>query len=466
MPEENAESRRLTCSELLPFTPIFRGFKLATDLRKLALATLAVLAIYLGGRVLDTIWPSRSSVVVSEDGVSELQVFIRSGLSCTDTEKWARDVGKMKSSKRVGIFDTLLNHSRTFATNLNHATLSFSPGGVIRVLITGAAAKVWLAVMHPVYGLIYLLLIWLPAWSFFGAAICRIAALQAAREEKLSISDALAFARTKFWSFVSAPLLPIGVIIVVGLLLFLGGMIGAIPGVGTLVTPLFFFLAIIGGFVIAIVAIALALGSPLMYPTIAVEGSDAFDALSRSFSYVGERIWRTLLYYAAALIYGTICFVFVKLVARIALFAAHFCVGLSMNWGSATGIKRAIPDKLDAMWQAPALDFSTPFYGIFDHSVVTGWSAFGRFLLMLWVYGVFAVVAGFLISYFHSSSTLVYFLLRRDVDATDMEEVFIEEQDQPPPAGQPAEPTPPAPASSPGSLASLPVVGQTQPHDH
>ncbi len=465
MPDENADSRRISCSDLLPFTSIFRGFKLATDLRKLALATAAVLLIYLGGRVLDGIWPNGSSVVVSEDGVSELKVFLDSGLSCAETSKWIKDVGKKKSSKRIGVFDTLLNQSRTVALQLNEATLGFSPGGVIRTVIQGAGAKVWLAVMHPVYALIYLLGVWLPVWAFFGAAICRIAAMQAARDERLPIADALAFARSKFWSFVSAPLLPIGVIIIVGLLLFLGGFVGAIPGVGTFLTPLFFFLAILGGFVIAIVSIALALGAPLMYPTIAVEGSDAFDALSRSFSYVGERIWRTLLYFAVALVYGTVCFVFVKLLARIALFASHFFVGLSMNIGSATSGKTEIAHKLDAMWQAPALDFSTPFYGVFDHSVVTGWSAFGRFLLMLWVYGVFAVVAGFLISYFHSASTLVYFLLRRDVDATDMEEVFVEDHDQPPSAGQPAEPPPPAPATSPGSLASLPVVGQTQPHD-
>lgn len=465
MPDENAESRRICWSDLLPFTPIFRGFKLAIDVRKLILATAAVLIIYLSGRVLDGIWPKGSSVVVSDDGVSELLVFLKSDLNCAETSKWIKDVGKKKSSTRAGVFDTLLNQSRSVALELNEATLRLSPGGVIRGLIHAAGVKVWLTVMHPFYAAIYLLVVWLPVWSFFGAAICRIAAMQAAREERLPITDALAFARSKFWSFVAAPLLPLGVILVIGLLLVLGGLFGAIPAVGTLIAPLFFFLAIVGGFIIALVIVLLAIGAPLMYPTIAVEGSDAFDALSRSFSYVGERIWRALLYFAVALVYGTICFVFVKLVARLALFAAHFFVGLTMNIGDASGVKTDLPHKLDAMWQAPALDFSTPFYGVFDHSVVAGWSAFGRFLIMLWVFGVFAIVAGFLISYYHSASTLVYFLLRRDVDATDMEEVFVDTSDQPPPAGQPAETPPPAPASSPGSLASLPVVGQTQPQD-
>jgi hypothetical protein len=465
MPDETAEPRRIQWSDLLPFLPLFTGFKLARDVKKIVLAAAAIVVIYLAGRVLDSIWAKDHRVLVA-DGTSELQVFVSSGFSKAATNDWIASHAKDRGSKRSGVFAVLLSHMRTVAHDLTSATLSLSPTGVVRAVVNAAGAKAWLAVMHPLYALLFLILIWLPVWAFSGAAICRIAALEATREDRLPIGKSLAFARQKFWSFVAAPLLPIGVVIIIGALMFIGGAIGAIPGFGTFVAPLFLFLAIIGGIVIALIVIGLSLGAPLMYPTIAVEGSDAFDAVSRSFSFVGERIWRTLLYGGIALLYGAICFVFVKLVARLALFSVHFFVGLSMNWGSARGPAGDIPHKLTALWQAPALDFSTPFYGSFDHSDVSGWSAFGRFLIALWVYGVFALVAGFLLSYYHSASTLMYLLLRRDVDATDIQEVFVEEEPTPPAAGgQPAAAPDEKPAATPGSLASLPVVGQTAPHD-
>ena len=44
--------------------------------------------------------------------------------------------------------------------------------------------------------------------------------------------------------------------------------------------------------------------------------------------------------------------------------------------------------------------------------------------------GVKIVAAGFLYSFFWCASTAIYFLLRRDVDATEMDEVFQEDQDE------------------------------------
>ncbi len=465
MPDESAEQRRICWSDLLPFVPLFSGFKLARNVKCLTFATAAIIAIYVAGRVLDTMWSKNSSVAIA-GGVSELQIFVQSGFSKAATSEWIEQATRSGAISHRGIFAVLLDHMRTMALEVTTAAMSLSPAGVIRAVVDGIGAKVWLAVMHPLYALIYLLLVWLPVWAFFGAAICRVVALAATREEHLPWGKACSFACAKFWSFVTAPLLPAGVVVILGALMWIGGLLGAIPGFGTLVAPLFLFLAIIGGFVIALIVIGLALGAPLMYPTIAVEGSDAFDAVSRSFSFVGERIWRTLLYFGVALVYGSICFWFVKLVVRVALFAVHFFVGLSMNWGSATGKTGDIPHKLDALWQSPALDFSNPFWGAFPESTVSGWSAFGRFLVALWVYGVFAVVAGFLLSYYHSASTLIYLLLRRDVDATDMQEVFVEEEPAPPSTGgEPAAAPQPQPASAPGTLASLPVVGQTAPHD-
>src|SRR6185436_225773 len=92
-----------------------------------------------------------------------------------------------------------------------------------------------------------------------------------------------------------------------------GGVAFLIPQIGEIVVGIFFFLALAAGFVITLVILGAAGGFNLMYPTIAVEGSDSFDAISRSFSYVYARPWRMLFYTLVAVLYGALCYVFVRL---------------------------------------------------------------------------------------------------------------------------------------------------------
>ena len=61
-----------------------------------------------------------------------------------------------------------------------------------------------------------------------------------------------------------------------------------------------------------LVALGTAGGFNLMYPTIAVEGSDSFDAISRSFSYIYARPWRMIWYTMVAIVYGALTFLFVR----------------------------------------------------------------------------------------------------------------------------------------------------------
>ena len=51
---------------------------------------------------------------------------------------------------------------------------------------------------------------------------------------------------------------------------------------------------LVGGLVVMLLTLGILGGFNLLYPTMAVEGSDSFDALSRSFAYVYARpcAWR------------------------------------------------------------------------------------------------------------------------------------------------------------------------------
>lgn len=280
----------------------------------------------------------------------------------------------------------------------------------------------WMAATYPIYSLIYIVAA-LAIWSVLGGAICRIAALHAAREEKISIKTALSFSLSKFIGFFTAPLLPLGVIVLLGLMLALGGLIGAIPAVGEWIVAILFFLALMLGLVIAFLTIGLIGGAPLMWPTIAVEGSDSFDAISRSFSYTFQRPFRYGLYWLVAAVYGTICYLFVRLFAFITLLAVHFWVGWPMaaagreNYAAGAG-------KLDVMWAKPTFD---AFYGPWQSQAMSGSETGAAVVLAGWVYLVIGVVAAFGICFFFSAATNIYYLLRRKVDATDLDDVYVEE---------------------------------------
>src|SRR5439155_17483860 len=132
-----------------------------------------------------------------------------------------------------------------------------------------AVGPVWLIRFHPLYFVLFAML-FLAAWSLFGGAISRIAAVHVARDEKISVRQALNFAVGKFASFVCAPVIPLVLAIIIGLVIAAGSVLGNIPWLGTIIVGALFFLALLAGFVMTLVLIGLIGGFNLMYPTVAV----------------------------------------------------------------------------------------------------------------------------------------------------------------------------------------------------
>lgn len=428
------ELRRISWGECFGFTHLFRAFRLAIHPTKLLLAFCGVLLTYGTGRAMDAASPASSRPAVSAVGdavVSELDVFVRDEGGRKATLDWLESLGQSDQRQRAGVFKLLLDHARASIHLTTGAVCSGDLGGLVGTVRRALMGLVWLFAMHWLYGVIFCL-ISLAIWSFFGGALCRVAALHAAREERIGLGEALGFAKSKFLSFFAAPLMPLAILALFAVLLFLGGLVGAIPAVGEVLVGLLFFLALLGGFVMAFVVVGALAGFSLTFPTVAVEGSDAFDALSRSFSYIYQRPWRTAFYALLSLAYGAICLAVVKFIARIMLCAVHLFVGLSMNLGSpyvaeTSGAAAQEVGKLDAMWQAPSLTGESPFWGGFGEADLAHVSAFARFLLCLWIFTVVGAVGAYVVSFYFSASTLIYFLLRREVDATDLEDVYVEE---------------------------------------
>src|SRR5438045_9688872 len=76
------------------------------------------------------------------------------------------------------------------------------------------------------------------------------------------------------------------------------------------------------------------------------------------------------------------------------------------------------------MWPEPtfaSLPYDVAFSGL-------KWSeAIAAFLIMLWNFLLIGLLGAFAISFYFSANTIIYYLMRREVDATELDDVYVEE---------------------------------------
>lgn len=270
----------------------------------------------------------------------------------------------------------------------------------------------------------------LALWAVIGGAVTRMAAVRTAREESVSLKQALCFSLRKWPSIVTSPLIPFGVLVglaaIVGLVTAVPTMI---PYVGEVLFGLLSWLTLIFGLVMALIFVGGLFSLALQWPAIAAEGSDSFDAISRSVSYISSRPWRYLFYTVFSTLYGCLTFIFVKFLAFLTLRITHTAVStFTTSWWSGGDT-----DKLVRIWATPTLAEPWARSGreafILNADMLRA-EAFANVLITAWVWVVIGLAIAFLISFFFTSQTVIYFLLRRTVDATDVEEVYMEESEE------------------------------------
>ena len=83
--------------------------------------------------------------------------------------------------------------------------------------------------------------------------------------------------------------------------------------------------------------------------------------------------------------------------------------------------------KLDVIWPLPTFGNFRPPVPPFG---AEQWDSAGTFLIGIWLLIVVGLMVAFLISFFYSGSTVIYYLLRREVDATDIEDVYLQEEEE------------------------------------
>ncbi len=283
-------------------------------------------------------------------------------------------------------------------------------------------------------------------WAWVGGAMTRLATVYLGPREKVQLRAALRFAGRKWWSYLGAPLLPLVGVLLASVPLLLAGLLMR-SSLGLLLAALAWPVALLLGLFIAVLLLALLFGWPLMWPTISAENGDSFEALNRCYGYVYHRPLAYLGYALVATLLGTLGWAVVWGVAEGVVYLSNWCA----SW--ATGGQR-----MDDIQAAVA---GTQSWG--------GAAGVGVWLLRVWEGLVRLVALGFVYSFFWSSASGIYLLLRLRVDGTELDAVFVEESQPPKPlpplvpdqAGVPTVPDETRPAPAPAQEA--PAAAQQTP---
>jgi hypothetical protein len=239
----------------------------------------------------------------------------------------------------------------------------------------------------------------LVVWAYFGAAISRVAAVELAVGERVGWAAALRWAGNKWLAYFASPAVPMVGVTLISLPIALLGLLmkwNFFVAIAGLVWPLVLFAA----FLMTLLLIGVLLGWPLMWATISVEGTDSFDALSRTYAYVFQKPLRYAAYIAIAVIIGLLGWFVVENFAAAVIWLASWAAG----WGEGPARMNALKNYSGDSW------------------LING----GAELISFWNGCIKLLALGYVFSYFGVSSTAVYYQLRRDVDARETDEVFLD----------------------------------------
>ncbi|MHC4994656.1 MAG: hypothetical protein ACYTGQ_06325 [Planctomycetota bacterium] len=435
------------------FARLFESYRIAIHPARLLLGLLLIVTLYLGGKVMDTMWGPR---VVPNEFSHFVQRPLTGDGGFTDWRQTILD--GTKPEDRRGVFYTALGLTLNYFDRAVDAALNLRLGAsqlrpqappstdsIIGSLRMMAMIPAWVWHTHRGFFLIYLVL-FIALWSLIGGAVSRQTIAEATRRQPVTGLEALSFAWRRWGGYVAAPLMPLAVAGALVALLATGGalfnvsLLGPVGGLG-------FFLALGVGFVITLVLVAWIGAVHLMYPALSCEGADGFDAMSRSYSYILARPWRFVFYTLVSLVYGALTYMFVGLFIFLLIAITQWGVGAWVGAEAAEGLNRfdAIlpPPEFGSLHEIPSLDPRLPWP---DKIAAT--------LTRIWIYLAIGLLGAYVITYYFASCSVIYLLLRQHTDGADPAELFLDQAPAPTPRDK-IEPPPP-PATNPGTTDTPP----------
>jgi hypothetical protein len=300
---------------------------------------------------------------------------------------------------------------------------------------TGAVERTWSGLLLPDEATLWwLLLLKLAVLAVFGVACCRIAGMRLARDEGVDAAAALGFSLGNVGATLGAYLFMAVSMAIFAAANALGGLVAGIPAVGGFAMFVVYPLVLLSSLVLFLLAFGSLLGLPLVLSGLAVERNGALDAVSRAFSYVFSR---PVLFFAYLITVGFVTVLLLACCLRIETLAVETMTRWAPSGESWTETRQALEAAGGAV---RGLEFPR-FGGVEGMAVVGGWAA--------WLFGMLfhLLLMGWVVYYGFGGATAAYFALRRDVDGTEDEEIWIEGEDRER-FGEPERPAP-APGASP-----------------
>jgi hypothetical protein len=532
MADERVGARDFETRRTLSWTELFRTFLIALDPFKLLVAAAGILATALGWWLLSAIFfsawtePKDEAAEINDrksayikDGKDEQTALSRATAEYkveADRYRLMRD-----AAGPGGTYRTMPWFEERGRNPFLLARSTVSQGAVERRAAidwflasqTPVLVEPLLKFLSPIIGLfdpggnfwvrLYLLFLiaWmLLMWAFFGGVITRMAIVQIAGKEGGGLRDAIRFVKARYLSYFFSPIVPILLIFAVVLGCVVFGVFHLIPLFGDIVVDgLFWWIPLGAGFVMTLLVVGL-IGYPLMYTTLSAEGSDTFDALSRSYNYVYESPWNYIWYGFVAILYGAVVVFFVVFWSSLMVYLGKWGVSqtpftqsadrspeylfiytpTSFGWrelmlkGSPAEITSdpaaaGTDDQGNPVKQTDGYYYKDPKSANKYMKDYSWYNYAGAGMVAFWMTLLFMLMLGFSYSYFWTAASMIYLLMRKKVDEVEVDEIYTEDEEleEPiaPPKFSPAAPSGPTviPVDAPTLRVSTPAPAPTPP---
>ncbi|SFI28840.1 hypothetical protein [Planctomicrobium piriforme] len=405
--EEFFQTNAARIQHWIPWLRLFRGFRMAIDYRRIFLALLAVI-LWSGG-----LWAVNFWLGTSPDNGGRVPNW-----------PWSLQAGPNSVNKlgRVDLIKVVTNPWESLAAAVSNGRAILWP---VQQVLLPAQGILFTPNVESSRLTAWIVTLWgLFICSLFGGAIARMAAVDFAGKGELTVMQSLRFSARHLISYLGAPLIPLVGLAVCWIPNLIAGLLTWVPVLGDGAVGALWILPVISGTLMALIVAGVASGWPLMLAAISTEASDAFDGLSRAYSYLFNQLLYAIFLAIVVLIYGSA-----------GLFLVTGMMTLSVDLTVAS-----VESGAGSMEQLGLLNDAPPNPAWDQYRVVPAprASAPAKTMAGMWMAVVGSVPIAFIFSFFWTSITLIYFLLRLRDDATPLTEV----------AG-----------AVPGNGPTLPVVG-------
>jgi hypothetical protein len=235
-------------------------------------------------------------------------------------------------------------------------------------------------------------------WAIGGIAIARIMAVRIARDEYITLKEALRFAwGTRFTALLYAPAIVLSMLFL-WLAIFGIGLVGQIPYLGWLLSAVLLPVTVFFTILVRILACAGVISLGMTAGAIACEKKGTWDSVAKAFNYVFARP-------LAVLLYVVLLWYFVQIVQ-----------GVLLDGGR---LREHVSNLLVPFWDNPR--YETIARGEF--ASLSGLEKAAAFLhaVVFWI--IDALIAGAILSWIIGAFTAMFLIFRKEVDGTDYTDI-------------------------------------------